>query len=275
MEDLSNRYKQGKYELSGTRPQPVKAVPKINKKKKSKDKTDELLKSLFTEGLVDEKKSKKSKKSPTSDVGQKTEINININVPKLPELPEFKETVKKIGIKARAYIQKTGRRIKIKRPPRRVVNVVMATIIVLAGIGLAVTVKNNNHGSTAVQGTSVAKKPAFTVLFPNSQAKEKMSYDTEKKVASYTGKVKGVDVTVSQQPVPANFKADPNGEVAKLAQSINATTKLDAPGLQAFLGQSIKGPQTVVFTKDGTLVFIKSSEQIPVADWNNFLESLK
>lgn len=134
--------------------------------------------------------------------------------------------------------------------------------------------KPNNKKPTVGGASADAPKPSFPVLY-SSNKPDKVSYDNERKVASYPDKLSGVDLIISQQNIPNNFKTDPVAGVAKLAKDINANTKLDIGGFEAYLGQSIKGPQTVVFTKDGSLVFIKSAQTITKEEWIKYLGTLK
>lgn len=124
--------------------------------------------------------------------------------------------------------------------------------------------------------TTVAAKPDFSILKPTTtenQATEP-KYDTKKKVVSYNDILADVPITVSQQPLPSAFIADPTGQVEKLAKQINANDKISTSDTTAYAGISIKGPQTVVFTKNDLLIFIIANKKIDTLDWIKYIEKM-
>jgi hypothetical protein len=62
--------------------------------------------------------------------------------------------------------------------------------------------------------------------------------------------------------------------MTEMARAYNANTKLDADGVRVYLGSSAKGPQSVLFTKNGVLILMKSWATIPDADWITYIKSL-
>lgn len=93
-------------------------------------------------------------------------------------------------------------------------------------------------------------------------------------VYAYVDNISGIPVSVSQQPLPASFKNDVDGQVGELAKKFNATTKLDAGDVKVYLGTSAKGPQSVILTKNSLLILIKSQEKIDDSAWIDYAKSL-
>lgn len=86
--------------------------------------------------------------------------------------------------------------------------------------------------------------------------------------------INGVNVNVSQQILPGKFKGDENNKMIELARAYKANIKLDADGTRVYIGTSAKGPQSVLFTKKGVLVLMKSWSTIPDAEWVAYIKSL-
>ncbi len=165
-------------------------------------------------------------------------------------------------------------------PSKKVINITLFAVIALCSLMLVKAVfvdSKSNNNSDEVKGIEAEKKerPDFAIYYPSSQKEDEMSYDYKKKVASYPDQIDTIPITISQQKLPDTFKANPIVELEKLAKQINANTKLEAVGgINAFMGQSVRGPQTVVFVKDQTLIFIKSDSQVAISAWNNYLDTL-
>lgn len=150
--------------------------------------------------------------------------------------------------------------------------------LVLIGFGVMnhITKPKSNpsvQGATAQAST----KPDFSTLKPTTTDNQAttIKYDTTKKVASYNDVLNDVPITVSQQPLPSGFVSDPTGKVADLAKQINANDKISTSDTTAYAGLSIKGPQTVVFTKNDLLIFIYADKKIDVLTWTKYIESMQ
>lgn len=90
----------------------------------------------------------------------------------------------------------------------------------------------------------------------------------------YVDTISGVTVNVSQQLLPGKFKGDVANKMLEMARAYNANIKLDADDTRVYIGTSAKGPQSVLFTKNGVLVLAKSWSTIPDADWVAYVKSL-
>ena len=91
---------------------------------------------------------------------------------------------------------------------------------------------------------------------------------------SYNDTVEEVAISVSQQPLPASFVGNVAAEVKRLADSYSATTVIEAGGTDVYIGRSARGPQSVIFAKNDTLVLIKSQETISQDEWVVYINNL-
>lgn len=86
--------------------------------------------------------------------------------------------------------------------------------------------------------------------------------------------LKKVRIRVSQQQLPENFKNNP-AELEKMAKDFYANRILDSDIGTVYIGQSIDGPQSLVFQKDDLLVLIASDQPIADSAWQEYLPELK
>ncbi len=155
-----------------------------------------------------------------------------------------------------------------------------SVILAIGGGSLLITHKksegtaNNANKTTQVAGKTIFK-PDFDVVKLNTTPDDKVIFDPERKVASFEVSTGMQTVTISQQQLPDSFKNDPAGELSNLASSIYATKELSYSGGKAYLGQSAKGPQTVVLVKKGLLIFLASSNIITDTQWTDLINSLQ
>ncbi len=126
---------------------------------------------------------------------------------------------------------------------------------------------------------AAATLPDYPTISPNGDVtnttSQKITYDKEHKVSSFTDKINGFEVTVSMQPLPDNFKPAIADNVKKVAEQFSATTVLNVDNGAAYLGTSAKGPQSFVGYRGNLLVFMKSTEKIDNQAWADYFNSLK
>lgn len=162
---------------------------------------------------------------------------------------------------------------KLKKPdlPYRRIAIMGAALLAVLLIAAAVVsgVKLSKQPPAApaapVSGFQQATPPPFDTLGAKTpeQTQKGVSYEPQKGVASFADKISGVEVIVSQQPLPDQFKQNPKQEVENLAKSFKASKVLEAKGTQAFYGtSSLDGYQTVIFTKKDLLIFIRAQQEL-------------
>lgn len=202
---------------------------------------------------------------PKNDTA-KAEIAISVTMPKvsMPKAP--KKHAKRVG-KA------------IKRAPRWVYATAALVAIPAFIITWGVVSHDNAKNKPAVQGDTKSAVPDFQTVTPNGDitdtTSQKIQYDPAKKVASFTDKLNGYEITVSMQPIPANFKPNIGDNVKKVAEQFAANTVLEVDNGSAYLGTSAKGPQSLVGYRGDLLVFMKSETKIDNKAWTDYFNSLK
>lgn len=100
-------------------------------------------------------------------------------------------------------------------------------------------------------------------------------YDSQRKVVNFKDSIGGVDITISQQPLPEDFGTDTESKVKKLAEGFSADRALTTANPTAYIGKSVEGPQTVIFSKKDLLVFIFSVKEIDDHDWAEYITNLQ
>jgi hypothetical protein len=195
------------------------------------------------------------------------------------------EGVKKLQVQItvpKIKLPKLPAKLSAKVANKRVRIAASASLLVLVVAGVSVqsllSRQSKDDGSKGVLSTQ-DQKPDFTTLLPEGKESNTVSgdvaYDALRKVTSYTDTIMGQNVTVSQQPLPEDFKDNPDEKVKKLAEGFSATDLISTSSPKAYLGTSIKGPQTVIFTKNGLLIFILSTGKIDKHDWAEYITKLK
>ncbi len=125
--------------------------------------------------------------------------------------------------------------------------------------------------------------PSFHAALPKDQSIRNLG-DWETKTApsgdtfyAFNDSINGVGIRVSQQALPDSFKTNTSQKIAELAKGYNATTPLttDTTSVTAYIGSSAKGPQSVIFAKDDSLVLIQSEGVISNAAWATYIASLQ
>ena len=203
-------------------------------------------------------------------------IDININFGSLPKLPPIHKSTK---------IQAVIGKVRGFSWTRRRVIAAAAIVLVVSGSLVAVRLQqgmtSNKTASTARKTSGAAQSPTYTTLLPGGKTIDslggwhRVSPPDRDPVFAYVDKVGGVQVNVSQQPLPDNFKSDTSKNVAELAKSFNATEKVEVGNTTLYVGTSSKGPQSAIFAKDDTLILMKSQAKISNDAWTAYVESLK
>jgi hypothetical protein len=132
--------------------------------------------------------------------------------------------------------------------------------------------------STRPNGTTTA--PTYDVVLPQRTpisdlgGWQRVSPEGKDPVFAYNDTVEEVAISVSQQPLPASFVGNVDAQVKQLAESYSASTVIDAGGTKVYIGRSARGPQSVIFAKNNTLVLIKSQKTISQAEWTKYINNL-
>lgn len=167
-------------------------------------------------------------------------------------------------------------RVKIPSNKRHLVIAFMLIALGTSGVGFGI------WKASSLQAEAILGSHNVSPVLPKGKTKEQLDgwqqltppkgNDT---FYVYTDSISNVSVNVSQQALPDNFNDNVDSEVANLARSYNATNKIRANNIDFYIGASAKGPQSVIFTKNGLLIMIKSWSEISNEAWISYINSLE
>ncbi len=152
-------------------------------------------------------------------------------------------------------------------------------VIVVGAMGALFVIKDEkkDEGGPAVLAEN-QQKADFAYSLPKGNPDDidgDVRYNAERKLVNFKDSIGGVEITISQQPLPEAFKEDTDNKVKKLAADFSATKAITTANPTAYLGTSVEGPQTVIFTKKDLLVFILSTKSIDEHDWAEYITNLQ
>lgn len=194
----------------------------------------------------------------SSNTPKKVELSVNLTLPKpaLPKLPKFTRKHKLYALSAAGML-----------------------VVSVIGYWFIANVLSKDTKSDSPTAAQQATEPNFVTVLPDGKTEEtssgRIGYDPKRQVASFEDTIGMAKLTVSQQPLPENFKANPDEEVRKLAESFSATEVIAESNPKAYLGTDEKGPQTAIFHKNGVLVFILSSKTLDKSQWSEYITKLQ
>lgn len=158
----------------------------------------------------------------------------------------------------------------------------IVAVVLVIGTGTSAVLIRNSKQKTGADGAAVlsqnTEKPPFDYSLPKGNAAQlggDVRFDPNRKVVSFKDSIGGVEITVSQQPLPEGFKDNLDDKVKKLAEDFSAKEVLSTANPTAYLGTAVEGPQTVIFAKKDLLVFILSTKKIDNHDWAEYITNLK
>jgi len=117
---------------------------------------------------------------------------------------------------------------------------------------------------TSTDATAPTNEPLFDIVKPAGRdlKKEEVFFDPQRKFAKFTDDVNGIPTIVSQQPIPEIYKTNPADGAAKIAKDFGAAELISIDGQQVYFGQDEKGPMTMIFAKNGNLVFVSTTKAV-------------
>ncbi|MES2875995.1 MAG: hypothetical protein V4678_00835 [Patescibacteria group bacterium] len=184
------------------------------------------------------------------------------------------------------FVQRLTQPVRRLSPKRKQLLVIAALGLVIVAFGV---VAWNREQQLAVRTDTRPQNPLDqlqrgnpdypTVLPAGKSAKDlggwtRVSPEDRDPVYAYVDQIDGVPISVSQQPLPASFKENPDSAVRNLAFANNATKTITVSGTTVHLGSSTKGPQSVIFQKGETLILIKASTLLADEKWEKYIQSL-
>lgn len=164
----------------------------------------------------------------------------------------------------------------VRSLPRSKKAIIIAVCVLVVG-GIIIWLIVEQH--EASRNTN-AKLPEFQTVLPGTKSIselggwQRISPPQKDPVFAYTDTIGDIPISISQQPLPASFRDDPEAQVAEAAKKFSATTKIDAGATKVYVGTSAKGPQSALLTKNGLLILIKSQKKVDNAAWAEYVKSL-
>jgi hypothetical protein len=161
--------------------------------------------------------------------------------------------------------------------------IILGTIVavIIIGIVVGLIIHQHNVNKTAINNSAkIITNPGYQTILPEDATIsqlggwERISPPNSDPVFAYADKIDNVVISVSEQPLPASFGSDVDGQVAELAKKFNATNKITAGDTTVYLGTSAKGPQSAIFVKINLLVLIKSQGKINDDAWVKYIKAL-
>ncbi|MFZ1360712.1 MAG: hypothetical protein WAS27_01615 [Candidatus Saccharimonadales bacterium] len=165
-------------------------------------------------------------------------------------------------------------------PPRISLRVAVGIASIAIVILIGIIAVRHYMSPSATPSTATQKTPQYHTVLPVGTSIDQLggwqriSPPDKDPVFAYSDYINDVRITVSQQPLAGTTGQRIDEKVADIAKKFNATTKITAGDTAVYIGTSSKGPQSVIFAKDQTLVLIKSQATITNDLWQRYIMSL-
>lgn len=218
---------------------------------------------------------KKAKLHPSTKVTTRT-VEIKISMPAVP-MPNLKPITEH-----RAYVVAKTQAAKVPRKKLALAGILLAVALFTVGSNLLtdhnarVAADKKNGQQTLTKGT-----PDYATVLPAGKTIQDLGGWTlvsptgRDPVYAYIDTIGNMQINVSQQPLPKEFKPDTAEKVEKLAKDYGASEKITVGDTTVHIGTSEKGPQSVIFYVNDLLVLIKSSVRIDNSEWATYVNSLR
>ncbi len=173
---------------------------------------------------------------------------------------------------------------RINRKNKLIGIVICGIVIVLMVVCLQIVAQTSKEtDDTKITQRPILTKgtPTFTTILPSGKnistlgGWTRISPPKADPVFTYIDKIGNVQINVSEQPLPYDFKTDTARAVEKLAQNEKADEKVTVGDTLVYIGTSADGPQSVIFSKNNLLILIKSDTRITDDQWTKYINTLQ
>lgn len=181
---------------------------------------------------------------------------------------------------------------KLKKWPRKtwtIISAAIAALVILivclelfAGSQVSKSSANNPQSLNRTPVQPVRGTPNYATVLPAGKSIAQLggwyriSPPNTSPVYTYADKIGKTRIDVSEQPLPAAFQNNTAAEIAQLAASYNATDKFTSSNnVEVYVGSSGAGNQSVILTKSGLLILIKSTAPLTNNQWTAYVSSLQ
>ncbi len=152
---------------------------------------------------------------------------------------------------------------------------ISGVLLLVVAVPKIVELRIQNNKNTAAKITSLT--PSYSPLKPedSSASITETDYDSKRQLYRYNDEYSGVQLTISQQPLPNDLKENPS-KIEQLASTIGAKEKIETTNGDAYISTDTKdATQRVVLAHRQLLIFILSSKTLSNSDWVEYIQSLE
>jgi hypothetical protein len=194
--------------------------------------------------------------------------------------PEVSRPKKQLGVKLKVFMRFIQK--------NKIAVAVVCFVVVVGIFVLSKFVLNDN--SKDIAGTSVTapksgadlprEKPSFKILYPGTKNDEtvgeivKVSPDGSAAAYTYIDRIGDIQINITQQELPPNFKINQDGELAKLAESFQQRDIIQVDSVRVYHGSSSSGVQSLVFIKGNLLITVRASQKVSDDVWAAYISAL-
>lgn len=190
---------------------------------------------------------------------------------------------------------------KLRRKQRRIFRRLLLVLVLIIGLAMWLLPKyfpdgfspssdtaTQSSGTDLEQQTSTDKSfskdaPGFGVLTPDGKSLDELDGWTVTPPSgngtsyfAFVDKVGNVQLQISQQELPPDLKTNTEEQLKDLSSGFNADRRVtSSDGTTIYIGTSTNGPQSVITSKNGLLILIKSSGNLDENQWSKYIDSLE
>lgn len=205
------------------------------------------------------------------------EVEIHLHVPAI-RLPS-KEQVRTVARASMSFVRKRRRLLL----PAIAVVLVAGAVYGWREAHTESRVAKDSTGARNLTDASVMNQtPDFSTVLPKGRTIEdlggwgRISPPDKDAVYAYSDMMGGAHIVVSQQLLPADFKADLSAKISQVARQFSASKKVPGvTGPAAYVGTATNGAQSVVTSKNDLLILIRSNAVIGDQAWADYIQSLE
>lgn len=218
-------------------------------------------------GTTADKPSPKTAKTPppTADTGR--HIEITLTIPRLPKPSQIPRVL--------------WRFLWMNRRVSGVIGIALVAIVASYIVTHRSAPAIPTNGKTTGPPPLVKGTPGYATVLPAGKTIAdyggwtRISPPNRDPVYAYVDKVGTAQINVSEQPLPASFASNTEAQVSQLAQRFNATDKFTVANTPVYVSTSSDGEQSVILSKAGLLILIKSNAPLTNNQWAAYINTLR
>lgn len=215
------------------------------------------------------------------DEPEKVEVNIRLTVPKL-KWDKIKG-IKKWLVETKAKVLPYLKDRRVQQIGIGVIALLITGSILLNIIGSRKDKTDTAANKGSSQSVAQSEQPVshdvpFDMLLPDKDLpKEAVSYNSDKNFAKFDDKIGSSTISVTEQPLPNNFKSNPANSLEGLAKQMNAAESIETTTAGTIYIQQASqgGAQTAIFVRGSILGFIRTQNEVGASKIAMYIDSLK